>query len=71
MQIVFKNKTKFRNNFYVKHQIPKDFTFGVVYKFQCGPSSKSYYGEYVQQLNVRVGEHIGTSPLTKQQLAKM
>ena len=32
MQIVFKNKTRLGNNFYFKDQIPKDYTFGVVYK---------------------------------------
>ena len=34
-------------------------------KFQYGPCNESYYGECVRQLNVRISEHIGVSPLTK------
>ena len=30
--------------------------------------SESYYCEYVRHLNVRIGEHIGTSPLIKKQV---
>ena len=36
MQIVFNNKNRLGNNFRFKDRIPKDLTFGVVYKFQCG-----------------------------------
>ena len=65
LQIVFKNKTRLGNNFHFKDQIPKDLTSGVVYKFQCGLCNESYYGECMRHLNVRIGEHIGISPLTK------
>ena len=68
LQIVFKNKTRLGNNFHFKDQIPRDFTSGVVYKFQCGLCSEPYYGECVRHLNVRIGEHIGISPLTKKQV---
>ena len=68
LQIVFKNKTRLGNNFHFKDQIPRDLTSGVVYKFQCGLCSESYYGECVRHLNVRIGEHIGISPLTKKQV---
>ena len=27
-----------------------------------------YYGEFVRQLNVRIGKHAGVSPLTKKQV---
>ena len=37
----------------------------VVYKIQYGLRNESYCGEQVRHLIVRVGEHIGTSPLTK------
>ena len=58
---MFKNKTRLGNNFHFKHQIPKDLTSGVVYKFQCGLCNESYY-------DVRIGEHIGISPLTRKQV---
>ena len=34
-------------------------------RVQCGLCIKSYYGECVRRLNVRIGKHIGISPLTK------
>ena len=68
LQIVFKNKTRLGNNFHFKDQIPKDLTSGVVYKFQCGLCNESYYGECMRHLNVRIGEHIGISPLTRKQV---
>ena len=68
VQIVFKNKTRLDNNFHSKDWIPSGLTSGVVYKFQCGLCSESYYDECVRHLNVRIGEHIGISPLTKKQV---
>ena len=68
MLILFKNKTRLGINFHFKDQIPKDQTSGVVYKFQCGLCSESHYGEYVRNLNVRIGEHVDISPLAKKQV---
>ena len=68
LQIVFKSKTRLGNGFHFQDWIPKDLTSGVVYKFQCGLCSEFYYGESVRHLNVRTGEHIGISPLTKKQV---
>ena len=68
LQIVFKNKTRSGNNFHFKDRIPKDLTSGVVYIFQCGLYNENYYGEYVRHLNVRIGKHIGISPITKKQI---
>ena len=65
---MFKNKTRLDNNFHFKDRIPKDLTSGVVYKSQCGLYNESYYGECLRHLNVRIGEHIGISPLTKKQV---
>ena len=65
---MFKNKTRLGNNFHFKDQIAKDLTSGVVYRFQCGLCNESYYGEYMRHLNVRIGEHIGISPLTRKQV---
>ena len=67
LQIVFKNETKLGNKFHFKDQIPKDLTSGVFYKFQCGLCNESYYGECMRHLNVRIGEHIGISLLTRKQ----
>ena len=68
IQIVFKNKTRLGHNFHFKDQIPKDFTSGVVYKFQCGLCNESYYAECMRHLNVRIGEHVGISPLNRKQV---
>ena len=48
--------------------ISKELTYGAIYKFQCGFCHESYYGEYVRHLNVRIGQHIGISPLTKKKV---
>ena len=63
-----KNKTRLGNNFHFKDRISKDLTSGVVNKFHCGLCNESYYGECVRHLNVRIGEYIGISPLTKKQV---
>ena len=65
---MFKNKTRLGNNFYFKDQIPKDLTSGVADKFQCGLCNEPYYGKCMRHLNVRIGEHIGISPLTSKQV---
>ena len=49
-------------DFHSKDCIPKQLSSGVNYNFQCGICNKSYYGECVGHLNVRIGEHIGISP---------
>ena len=51
-----------------KDQVPKDLTSVVVYKFHCRLCNESYYGECMRHLNVRTGEHIGISPLTRKQI---
>ena len=48
--------------------IPKELTSGAIYKFQCVFCHESYYGECVRHLNVRIGQHIGISPLTKKKV---
>ena len=64
-QIVFQNTTRLGNNFHFKDRIRRDLTFGVACKFQCGLCNESYYGECLRHLNIKIGEHIGISPLTK------
>ena len=68
LQMVFKNKTRLGNNFHFKDQIPKDLTSGVVLEFQCGFCNQSYYGECMRHLNIRIGEDIGISPLSRKQV---
>ena len=62
---MFENKTTLGSNFNFKDWIPKDLTSGVIYKFQCGICNESFYVECARHLNVRIGEHVGISPLTK------
>ena len=68
LQIVFKSQNKLAKAFRFKDRIPKELTSGVVYKFQCGLCNESYYGECIRHLNVRIGEHIRISPLTKKKV---
>ena len=71
LQIAFKNKNKLAKTFCLKYRIPKELTPAIVYKFECGLCNESYYGEYVRHLNVRIGEHIGISPLIKKKVKPM
>ena len=68
LQIVFKSQNKLAKAFRFKDRIPKELTSGVFYKFQCGLSNESYYDECIRHLNVRIGEHIGISLLTKKKV---
>ena len=65
---MFKRQNKFAKAFCFKDRVPKELSSGVAYKFQCGLCSESYYGECVRHLNVRIGEHIGISPLTRKKV---
>ena len=65
LQIVFKSQNNLAKTFRFKDRIPKILTSGAVYKFQCGLCNESYYGKCVRHLNVRIGDHIGISQLTK------
>ena len=68
LEIVFKRQNKLVKAFHFKDRITKELTSGVVYKFQCGLCNESYYRECVKHLNVRIGEQIGISPLTKKKV---
>ena len=69
IQVVFKSTSRLGNSFHFKDQIPKDLTFGVAYKFQCGLCSDPYYGECVRNFNEKLVKHIGILPLTKKQVS--
>ena len=62
---MFKSQNKLAKAFRFKDRIPKELISGVVYKFQCRLCNESYYGECVRHVNVRIGEHIGISTLTR------
>ena len=68
LQIVFKSQNKLAKAFRFKDRIPKELTSGVVYKFQCGLCNESYCDECVRHFNVRIGEHIEISPLTRKKV---
>ena len=68
LQIAFKSQNKLAKDFRFKDRISKELTSCVVYKFQCGFCNESFYGECVRHLNVRLGEHIRISTLTKKRV---
>ena len=65
---MIKSQSELSNVTCFKDRFPKELTFGVVYKFQCGFCNESCYGEYVRYFNVRIGEHIRISPWTKKKV---
>ena len=65
---MFKSQNKLAKAFRFKDRIPKELTSGVIYKFPCGFCNESYYRECVRHLNVRIGEHVGISPLTRKKV---
>ena len=65
LQIVFKSQNKLAKAFRSKDRIRKELLSGVVYKFQCELCNEFYYDEWVRHRNVRIGEHIGISPLAR------
>ena len=66
---MFKSQNKLANAFRFKDRIPKELTSGVVYKFQCELCNDSCYGECIRHINVRIGERLGMSPLTKKKVS--
>ena len=66
--IAFKCQTKLSNSFQYKGHIPKGLISGVVYKFQCGLCNESHYGESIRHLDIKSGEHIFVSPLTRKKV---
>ena len=64
LRIVFKSQRKLSNVFRFKDHLPSDLVPGVAYKYTSGRSNSTYYEEMDRHLKVRLGEHIGISPLT-------
>ena len=65
---MFQSLNNLAITFCFKDRIPKELTSNVVNRFQCGLCNESYYDECVRQFNVRIGQHIGISPLTKKKV---
>ena len=59
VRLVFQTKCKNSNFFSFKDKIPMFLRSGVIYKFQCGSCSTTYYGKTKHQFNVRMCEHLG------------
>ena len=64
LQIVFKSQRKLSSVFHFKDRLPFDLVSGVAYRYTCGRSNSTYYGETDRHLKVRSGKHNGISPLT-------
>ena len=65
---LFENMEKVEGLSKIEFKELLSLTSGVIYKFQCGLRSESCYGECMRHLDVRVGEHISISPLTRKQV---
>ena len=63
--VVFRSKNRFRSLFEFKDFIPLYLRSHFIYKFQCCYCNTTYYGKTERHLQVRAGEHISTSPLTR------
>ena len=63
-RVIFKCSTRISNCFQFKNKMLYSLRSSVVYKFSCGRCNATYYGEICLHLRVRVGEHLGVSPLT-------
>ena len=65
---MLKYQTRLFNSFRYKDPIPRDLISGVAYKFQCGLCNESNYGDSIRHSDMRSGEHIGVSPLTRKKV---
>ena len=66
--MVFKIKTRLDNTFQFSDRILNYLSSGVIYKIQCELFIKCYYSKCVKYLNVKSGQNIGISQVTKQEI---
>ena len=59
IRFVFRSKCKISNFFTFKTRIPSFLRPGIVYKFQCGGCSATYYGKTIRCFNTIMCEHLG------------
>ena len=64
IKVIFKSRTRLSNFFRFKDKVPFNLRSNLVYKFSCGRCNATFYDVTCQNLNIRVGEHSGVSPLT-------
>ena len=68
IRVIFKSSTRIFNFSQFKDKMPYCLRSNVVYKFSCGRYNATYYSETCPHLSVRVGEHLGVSPLTREKV---
>ena len=61
---VFQTKCKLIHFFTFKDKIPVFLGSGIVYKFDCGGCSATYYGKTKRHFKIRMCENLGVSALT-------
>ena len=72
MKLFLNVKQDFLILFLYKDPILKDFIlYGVIYKSQFGLCNELYYGESIRHLNIRSGEDIGVSRLTRKKVESL
>ena len=64
IRLVFQTKCKISNFSAFKDKIPLLLRSGIVYKFQCGSCSATYYGKTKRHFKVRMCKHLEISTLT-------
>ena len=64
LKVIFLSENRLSSFFKFKGSIPLYLRSHLIYKFQCGNFSITYYGETERHLKVRAGEHISMSSLT-------
>lgn len=70
LQILFKSQNKLLDNFHFKGRIPKVLQNLYLVRFiniSVNYAMKSFYGECVRELNVRIGKHIANFNIDKKE----
>ena len=65
IKVILKSTNRLSSLFRFKDVIPKELQSHLIYKFSCNGCNAIYYGKTEHRVNVRAGEHIGLSPLTR------
>ena len=64
IRVTFKSSTRISNFFQFKDRMSHCLRSNAVYKFSCGRCNVPAAAKHVGNLSVRVGKHLGVSPLT-------
>ena len=64
IRVTFKSSTRISNFFRFKDRMSHCLRSNAVYKFSCGRCNVPAAAKHVGNLSVRVGKHLGVSPLT-------